>query len=96
MLCGVLVLGYFLYKVVELRKKKRNRKTKLRPNRIGQFLDNLPPPGQTAPLKNDLLHEMPDQSANNVEQIVGDTHLRVPCSIEHSLTRAECRLLHSA
>ncbi|KRY95737.1 hypothetical protein T4B_6838 [Trichinella pseudospiralis] len=25
-----------------------------------------------------------------------DTHLRVPCSIEHSLTRAECRLLHSA
>ncbi|KRY87004.1 hypothetical protein T4D_4282 [Trichinella pseudospiralis] len=26
---------------------------------------------------------------NNVEQIVGDTHLRVPCSIEHSLTRAE-------
>ncbi|KRZ25162.1 hypothetical protein T4C_574 [Trichinella pseudospiralis] len=63
MLCGVLVLGYFLYKVVELRKKKRNQKTKLRPNRIGQFLDNLPPPGQTAPLKNDLLHEMPDQSA---------------------------------
>ncbi|KRY64023.1 hypothetical protein T4A_5539, partial [Trichinella pseudospiralis] len=48
MLCGVLVLGYFLYKVVELRKKKRNQKTKLRPNRIGQFLDNLPPPGQTA------------------------------------------------
>ncbi|KRX85899.1 hypothetical protein T4E_5348 [Trichinella pseudospiralis] len=65
MLCGVLVLGYFLYKVVELRKKRRNRKTKLRPNRIGQFLDNLPPPGQTAPLKNDLLHEMPDQSALN-------------------------------
>ncbi|KRY95768.1 hypothetical protein T4B_3007, partial [Trichinella pseudospiralis] len=26
---------------------------------------------------------------NNVERIVGDTHLRVPCSIEHSLTRAE-------
>ncbi|KRZ70178.1 hypothetical protein T10_4197 [Trichinella papuae] len=63
MLCGVLTMGYMIYKAIKIMKKKRNKKNKLKPNRIGQFLDKLPPPGHTAPLNNDLLQEMLDQSA---------------------------------
>ncbi|KRY44967.1 hypothetical protein T03_17005 [Trichinella britovi] len=49
-LCVLVAFGYMIYKAVKLGKKERKKKIKQSKQEVNQFLDLLPPPGQTAPL----------------------------------------------